>query len=218
VDNLAARPRIPESFLEYRQVFADPWVDRWITPNPFVVALISLLRPIGVGLSDFSFNKDGANVGETYLNISIANLNAAIRIGLDTVTFTVVNPYWEIAPKLVPVFDQVSESIRAIVGSPATSQQATLAFHVTPGMLDFAKVTTSFLNTAVMGESQFCGISLYRRDEELIIDKSRRHEGAAFVRLQRRFGGDVPFADVASQLYQDEVSALLLLGISEVPS
>jgi hypothetical protein len=152
------------------------------------------------------------------LKISIGRMNAAIRIGLDTVTFTAVNPYWEIAPQLVPAFDGVSDRIRAVVGSSPISQQATLAFHVTPGTLDFAKVTASFVNQAVVGESLFCGISLHRSDGALIIDKSLRHEGAAFVRLQRRFGGEVPFAEVASQLYQDEVAAFQLLGISEAPS
>jgi hypothetical protein len=51
----------------------------------------------------------------------------------------------------------------------------------------------------------------------LVIDKSLRHAGAAFVRLQRTFAGDVPFAEVAARLYEDEVAALRLLGISEVP-
>lgn len=217
MDNPAARPHIPESFLEHRQFFADPWLERWIIPNPFMSALVSPLRALGVDLSDFSFNKDATNVGESYLNISIRKLNAAVRIGLDTVTFIAANPYWELGPQLVPVFDQVSGQIRNVVGSAPKSQEATLAFHVTPGTSDFAKMTASLVNRDVVGECLFYGVSLHRNNGALIIDKSLRYEGAAFVRLQRRFAGDVQFAEIAAQLYQEEVAALRLLGIPEVP-
>jgi hypothetical protein len=112
VENAATQPHIPESFLEHREVFSEPWVDRWIIPNPFIPVLFGLLRAIGVELTDFSFNKDATNVGETYLNISIRQLNAAVRIGLDTVTFIAANPDWGKAPQLVSIFDRISDNIR----------------------------------------------------------------------------------------------------------
>jgi hypothetical protein len=216
VDNPGARLHIPESFLEHRQFFSNPWVERWVVPNPFISALVLPLRAVGVELSDLSFNKDAANIGDLYLNISIRRLNAAVRIGLDTVTFIAANPDWGIAPQLVAVFDQISGQIHNVVEVSPKSQEATLAFHVSPGTEDFGKITASLVNGNVVGECLFCGISLYRSDGALVIDKSLRYEGAAFVRLQRRFAGDALLADVAAQLYEDEAAALRLLGITEV--
>jgi hypothetical protein len=213
VENDATRPRIPESFFEHRQFFTEPWVERWTIPNPFISALLAPLRPLGVGLADFSFNKDPANVGETYLNISIRGLNAVVRIGLDTVTFIAANPDWEMAPQFVPIFDQISERVRGLLGIAPKSQEATLAFHVTPGASDFRQATASLVNRNVVGECHFYGVSLHRGDGALIIDRSLRYEGAAFVRLQRIFDGDTRFTEVASRLYEDEVAALRLLGI-----
>jgi hypothetical protein len=216
VDNVAPKPRIPESFFEHRQVFADPWIDRWILPNPFLLALAPMLREVGVELSDYSFN-NVANVGETYLNISIRRLDAAVRIGLDTVTFIAANPYWAQTPELIPLFDQLSDRIRDVVGALSKFQEATLAFHITPGTSDFRETTAAFVNKNVVGDCLFYGVSLHRTDSALIIDKSLRHEGAAFIRLQRRFATDTLFAEIAARMYEDEVTALRLLGIAGVP-
>lgn len=217
MQNVDARPHIPESFFEHRQFFADPWVEQWTTPNPFILPVLETLRPIGVELTDFSFNKESAIVGETYLNVSIRKLNAAVRIGLDTVTYIAANPSWEMAPELVSLFDQISERIRGLLRALPQSQHATLAFHVTPGATDFALRTGSLVNKDALGECLFYGVSLHRREGALVIDKSLRYEGAAFVRLERRFSGDAMLAEVASRLLEDELAALRLLGIQEVP-
>lgn len=121
-------------------------------------------------------------------------------------------------PRLVSALDLAFGGIRDVVGCAPNSQEATLAFHVTPGTSDFAKATASLVNKDALGEYLFYGVSLYRGDGAIVVDKSLRHEGAAFVRLQRRFAGDAPFADVASQLYLDEVAALRMLGIPEIPA
>jgi hypothetical protein len=217
VENVATQSHIPESYLEHREVFAEPWVDRWVIPNPFIALLFGVLRTHGVELTDFSFNKDATSVGEHYLNISIRRLNAAVRIGLDTVTFIAANPAWEIAPQLANIFDQVSCSIRETLKTSPRWQETTLAFHVTPGAADFRANTAPLVNTSLLGEALFYGVSLHRADSVLIIDKSLRHEGAAFVRLQRKLPGDARFSDVAARIYEDEVSALHLLGIAGVP-
>jgi hypothetical protein len=178
--------------------------------------LFETLRPDGVGLSDFSFNKEPANFAETYLNVSIRKLNAAVRVGLDAVSYLAANPDWEMAPQLLEVFERVSERIRGVVGGQVESQEATLAFHVTPGTGDFQESTASLLNPDIAGKALFSGISLHRSDGVLIIDKSLRYERAAFVRLQCRFPAETHFSDVASRLYEDEISALRLLGLTDV--
>jgi hypothetical protein len=212
-----SRPSIPESFVELRQFFASPWVERWTIPNPFVAALASPLQAAGVELSDFSFNNSAANLGEDFLNVSLRRLHAGVRIGLDNATFLASNPDWGAAPHLVAVFEQISQQIRKVVEASPQSQQATLAFHVTPGTADFGQVTASLVNRSVVGEWLFSGVSLHRAEEALVIDKSLRYDGAAFVRVQRRFAGDTLFGEIAAWLYDAEVAALRLLGLREVP-
>jgi hypothetical protein len=216
VDHAAEAPTIPESLFEHKQVFASPWLDQWVIPNPFISVLFETLRRDGVGLADFSFNKEPANFAETYLNVSIRKLNAAVRIGLDAVTYIAANPDWEMVPQLLEIFERVSERIRGVVGGHVESQEATLAFHVTPGPGDFQKSTASLLNPDIAGKALFSGISLHRSDGVLIIDKSLRYDRAAFVRLQCRFPAETQFSEVASRLHEDEISALRLLGVTGV--
>lgn len=217
MDKSDSQPQIPESFFEHRQFFADSWIDRWTIPNPFILVLAAPLRAMGVELSDFSFNKDATNVAENYLNITLRKYNAGVRIGLDVVTFMASNPYWELAPQLVEVFDEISHLIQHVTGTPPKSQEAVLAFHVTSGKLDFRAATASLVNAEKLGEGLFYGVSVHKNDKALVIDKSARYEGAAFVRVQRTFTGDTRLMEVAGDLFKEEVAALRLLGIPEVP-
>ena len=188
-----------------------------VLPNPFLSKLLPPLREIGVDLVDFSFNNNAANLSDLYINIAIRRFNAGVRITLDSVNFIAINPNWEQAPQLVEIFDQVSHGIREVTGATPKSQESTLAFHVSPGQSDFKEITASLVKKDILGDCLFYGLSLHKAEEVLIIDKSVRYEGAAFVRLQRKFSGDVPFAHITSRLYKDEINALSLLGISDVP-
>ena len=185
-------------------------------PNPFISPLLSILRSANVELTDFSFNKDGASVGELSLVISIRKWRASVRIGLDSVTFNLVNPDWAMLPQLIPVFDAVSQRVREIVRLKPKAQETTFAFHVTAGTTDFGASTALLVNQSLLGESQFYGISLHRAGSALVIDRSLRYDGAAFVRIQRQLPEDATFSDVASRIYEDEVSALRLLGIADI--
>lgn len=180
------------------------------------MALAKPLRAEGVELTDFSFNKDVTNIGEQSLNIVVRKLNAAVRIAVDSVTFIAANPDWEMAPQLASLFDHVADLVRAVVEKRPISQTTTLALHVTPGTVDFRMNSAMLINPKLSNEAVFCGVSVHRRDSTMIIDKSLKYPGAAFVRLQRLFGGDVDFAGVAKQMYEDEVSALRLLGLPTV--
>lgn len=211
------RPRVPESYLEHKLLFDEPWIEKWVLPNPFVSVLAGVVRKWGGGLADFTFNKDAANLGDTHLSIAIRQLDAEVRIGLDSATFVAANPYWQKADQLSLLFDGMSSHIAKIVGCSPSSQETTLAFHVTPGLLDFASTTEALVNKDVVGVSDFYGISLHRKDRSIVIDKSLRYDRAAFIRLRRTFAGAVTFAEMAAALFEDEIGALRLLGIQEIP-
>lgn len=212
----AVVPNIPESFLEHRQTFASAWVDRWANGNPFISLLHPGLQAFGVELSDFSFNKEAANVGDVYLNIAVRKLSSAIRIGLDTVTYIAANPDWSMAPQLVELFDTTSALVQKFLGQIPKSQNLTLAFHVTVGDLDLHEKTSQLVNCALIGEANFYGISMYHEYGSTVIDKSLRYDRAAFIRMQRRFEGVVSFGEIAPILYDEEVKTLALIGISGV--
>jgi hypothetical protein len=181
------------------------------------VVLSKSLRKLGANLGDFSFHNDNPTLADACLNVEIRRLRVAVRIGLDTMTFIAMHPAWEIAPELTAAFELVSSDLADVVGASPTSQQSTLSFHLTPGTSDFQNITAALVNKEVLGEAAFFGISLYRTDSTLLIDKSLRHAGAVFIRLQRIFAGDAAWPNILLRLYEDEMQALRLLGISEIP-
>jgi hypothetical protein len=211
----APKSTIPESFLEHRQTFAAPWADRW-TANPFIGVLFPIVRKWGVALTDFSFNKEATNVGENYMNVAVRKLNAVVRVGLDNVTYIAANPDWSMAPQLVELFDSLASIVGKFVEQAPTTQQLTLAFHVTAGDIDLKKASAQLVNHELLGDAEFFGISLHQNNGSIVIDKSLRYENAAFIRLQRTFPGAMTFAEIAPQIYEEEVKALSLIGITGV--
>jgi hypothetical protein len=136
---------------------------------------------------------------------------------MDRVIFIAANPVWERASEIVGVFEKVSERMQETVKLAPSEQQSILGFHVTSGDVDFRTTTSFLVNTDLLGKALFHGISLHRTDSALIIEKSIKYESAAFVRLQRTFAGSSPFSDIVRKLYEDELAALRLIGILEVP-
>ena len=198
-------------------MFAEPWIGLWTIPNPFVQAVYAPLRPFGVSLNDFSFNRDAATIAETWLNVEIKSLKAAIRIGLDRVTFMAANPSWNAAPQLVSAFEAVSVAIRKLTDIDAESQTSVLGFHLTAGQGDFRARTGELVNAAALGDGLFYGVSVHRDDSSLAIERSLSFNNAAFIRLERRLGPRATFPEIATALYADEMAALSLLGIPAIP-
>jgi hypothetical protein len=213
VSEKAKNPRIPESFLEHRQSFAHPWVNQWVSPNPFILPLHETLRDYGVGLSDFSFAKETSSVGETALTILIRSLNASARIGVDSVVFAAANPDWSEASSLSTAFEKVAQAVYQTVQAPPSYQETTLALHLVDESIDLRAASAKLVNTSLLGDAAFYGISIYRETGTLLIEKSLKYDDAIFLRVQHRFSGHEPFAVIAAAIYKEEVFSLGLLGL-----
>jgi len=206
---------IPEAFLEHRQLFPRSWVNQWVIPNPFISGLHEALSDYDVVLSDFAFAKDAANVGDTALNLLIRKLNAGIKIGLDSISFTVANPNWADATGLSTALERTAEVVHRIVGDSPRSQETTLAFHVVAGSTDLTAATAELVNTALFGQADFYGVSINRHTGQLLIEKSVKYENAAFVRVQHRFSGGEAFSVIADKMYGEQLFSLQLLKLIE---
>ncbi len=209
----ATNPWIPESFVEHRQSFAHPWVNQWVLPNPFILPLHEALREYGVVLSDFSFTKETSSVGETALTVLIRGLNASVKIGLDSVVFAAANPDWSEATRLSTAFEKVAQAVYQIIHARPAYQDTTLALHLVDESIDLKAASAKLVNTSLLGEAVFYGISIYRETGPLLIERSLKYESGVFFRIQHRFSGHEPFAVVAATIYKEEIFSLGLLGL-----
>jgi hypothetical protein len=206
-------PHIPESLFEHRQSFSHAWINQWVLPNPFISSIHDVLRGYGVVLSDFSFAREASNVGETALNVLIRGLNASVKVGLDSVVFTAVNPDWSEASRLSSAFEKVAQTVCGIVDAKPSGQETTLALHLIDESTDLRSASAKLVNTSLVGEATFYGISIHRATGFLLIEKSLKYENAIFLRVQHRFSANETFASIAATMYQEEVFSLGLLGL-----
>jgi len=211
-----AKADIPESIIEHRVDFASHWLEKWELPNPFVPLLLEPLKQWGVTLADFAFKQDAKNVAEVGLIISVVKMRSNIRVGVDSIIFRTSNPDWEMAPQLVLLFDTVLDQLKSFVLVPIKSQEATLAFHATEEGVEIGMRTERLVNARLLGSAQFYGVSTFGPENTLLLERSLKFNGGAFFRLTRVFGESVKFAEIALALYEDEVSALKLIGIEGV--
>lgn len=205
--------RIPESLFEHRQSFSHAWVNEWVLPNPFISPINDALSAYGVTLSDFSFARETSNVGETALNVLIRNLNASVKVGLDSVIFSCLNPDWSEASRLSTVFEKVAQIVHSVVHSVPSRQDAILALHLIDESKDLKDASAKLVNTSLLGEATFYGVSIHRNTGPLLIEKSLKYENAIFLRIQHQFAGNESFASIAATMYKEEVFSLGLLGL-----
>lgn len=204
---------IPESYFEHKAEFKVPVFEAWTLPNPLVRALFATMKEWGTSLGDISWNKDPSTYKDFQMTFSVPRINAMVRVGLAQAEFIAVNPDWSKAPALVELFETVLAKIQETTGAEIASQEMTLAMHVTPGPVKFGELMARLVNSSIFGAGDMYGVSVYRQDSALIIDKSLRYDGAVFVRLHRRFPASISFTELATIVYHDEVNALSLLGL-----
>jgi hypothetical protein len=210
------KPHIPESYFEYRADFSEPMFELWTLPNPLVRMLYLALKRWNVGLSDIGWNKETKNYKDLLITFNVASVNATMRVGLDTVTFNAVNPDWSNAPALLELFEEAIDSIKKIGKVEIVLQEVFLALHICAGQKAFGNTMAGLVNSNLLGPAEMYGVSAYREDSSVVMDKSVRYEGGVFVRLQRKFPASASFPDVAMAIYEDETNVLKLLGVPEL--
>jgi hypothetical protein len=211
-----SKPAIVESFLEYKAFLQEPAIGAWVLPNPFVVALLPIVRLHGSDLTDFGFSTDAKSVGEHYLQVKIRTLGVVLKIFVGYVEVAVTNPDWSMAPKLVPLLDEISGAVQRVAGTSITNHQFTLAFHITHGSTDAELRIRNLVNQELLGPASSYGISVNNADGFFAIEKSVRYEEASFIRVNKKLAGAKTFSEVASHLYEEEVRVLSLIGVEGV--
>src|SRR5476649_728206 len=92
---------IPESHFEYRAQFQVPLFDWWQHPNQIVEALYQTLKDWNVNLGNAFWEEDPKTIRDAQLIFNVEELASTIKVGVETATFSSVNPDWETAEQLL---------------------------------------------------------------------------------------------------------------------
>lgn len=109
------------------------------------------------------------------------------------------------------------EAVKTHEHAEFESQLMVLAMHVQSLETPRKDITEPLLsNTAyqlVAGESEFQGVVLTRKGVSVVIDASNAYANSLFVRLVREHKADTTLAQIAEQLYSDEVHIFEVLNL-----
>ena len=207
---------IPESHFEYVAQFDRPMFGAWTVPNKCIEALYPKLQSYDVGLGDITWNRQSSSAKELQFIVNVTKLRATLRLGLDSVIFSVSNPDWSEAPALTELFGQSLATIREAGSVNVTSQEVALVMHVRAGKVPFSEVMASLVDSGRLGKAQMYGIVAYNEGHTFLLDKSVRYPDSLFIRLHRVFPPSVDFGNMAVALYEDESRALGIFGLEEL--
>lgn len=209
------KAEIPESFFESRFEFTHPIIESWNNQIGTVGAILPALKSFGVSLADVTWEKDPKTFKDIAVYFNVLKLNAGLKIGLDWAVCTAANPDWADAPVLLSIFEQGMSALKKHLKVGVLTVDCSLAFHVQCKAADlFAKVS-GFVRPELLGTGSSYGVSLYADNFNYVIDKSVRFDKALFIRIFRRFQGDISFEELAAALLKDETDILNKLDLTE---
>jgi len=207
---------IPESYFEYKAGFKTPLFDWWRDPNQVVEALYSVLNPWNVTLGNAFWEKDPKTIRDAQVGFNVERQSAVIKVGMDTATFSSVNPDWEGAEQLISLFDLVMGTIKTKGKAEIAAQEALLAMHVRQGTIPLREVMEGLVSVPKLGPGQMYGVSVYGDETTLLLDKSQKYLDSIFIRVSRKFSSTTGFGEIAEVIYNDEMKALGYFGLAEV--
>jgi hypothetical protein len=208
---------IQQTFFEYRGAFKEPIVGFWFErrQGEVVRAMHKALAPWNVALENITWNQTPKNAGEIQLTFAVPSLVAGVQVSLGGISTTAINPDWSRAPQFVALYQTAVDTLKGVVEQELQSQQATLGFHVKPGVKPFREILSQFVNARMFGgeNANMFGVSAYFPDFSIVFDASFVVPEGLFIKLTRIFPSSSRFEEMASTIYKDEEAALHRLGL-----
>lgn len=212
---MSHKAEIPESYFESRFEFAKPILENWNSPVSIVGKLLPSISPLGVGLGNVTWEKDPKTFQDISISFNFAKVNAALRIGLDSAICSAINPDWGDAPALLNVFGIGISALKENLKLSIVNVDSSLAFHVQCEEIEVLAKVANFVKPDILGAADCYGVSVYTDNFNFVIDRSLRYPKALFVRIFRKFKGDVLLEELAAKLLQDETDILDKLDLTE---
>jgi hypothetical protein len=190
-------------------------LEKWRENAEIIQALLEVLRPWNVRLSNVSIMQPPTNLGELQISFEIVPQRVAFNLFLEAASLFATNVGWGDTTNLRNMVEAIQPSLVRSANVEVANVQATLAFHITPCGKDIRQITKKF---APLGEADdesvtAFGFSIYRGDSSRVVDLSLLYPNSLFVRLIRNFDQSVSMNDVEVAMRGDQAAILDLLGL-----
>jgi hypothetical protein len=214
-DKIPASVQAP--FFGYELSFKDKLFDLDKLDNVASKAAFEAFRPWNVRLENVTFQENAPNLAEEATNFNLLNGKVTFRVKPGGCHVAVANASWTDAPIVIPIVTAGTHAVLKATGAGIENQRATIGMHLTPqsgSALDVVSRFVRFDAKAIVGVSaQALGMAVHWDNSVWVIDKSALFENSIFVRLDRSFGADDSFEQIAMLLNDDERKLLDSFGL-----
>ena len=217
---MAEKVTIPISFFEYTGEYTRPLLGALMERARIVQAVFDALAPWGLEIDNVDPITTG-KASEQGVNFRLPGKRCAFFFGASLCRLTKDDANWATAEELIAILTAALQSLRRASGAEISKQKTSLALHLQPRSMSFLEILRPFLSSRLM-ELDTSGIrtgaSIVKwESRKVTLDGSGALANAVFLRLERDFGSEETFEEIAVQIRDDEIAIFNMLNVEEEP-
>ncbi len=209
---------IPISTWEITVEYETPNIRLWADRTHIIEALFKALRPWGLKLDDIDILDQGKNSDKGCM-FRLPLKKATFFFGAAYCRFAKDDANWSMAEETLAILDSGLSTLLQAGGVKIGSQRTGLGLHLQPKTGSFIDILSPFippqLRNLEVGPLYAMASIVSWENRRIYIDGSGSLANAVFVRIDRSFGPDTTYEEMAEQIRSDESIILRTLNMEE---
>ena len=209
---------IPISTFEIAIEYEMPSVRLWVDRTQVIEAMFEAFKPWALNLDDIDVIDEGKN-SDKGLRFRLPLKKASFFFGASYCRFSQDDANWSMMPEALAILHAGVSTLLEVAKVRKAIQRTTLALHLQPKSGRFIDILRPFVPSQLEGlESspvQAIASVVKWGNRRIYFDGSGSLANAAFVKMDRDFGPDTTYKQIAEQIYADERIVFNILGVEE---
>ncbi len=209
---------IPISTFEIAIEYEIPSVRLWVDRTQVIEAMFEAFRPWALNFDDIDVIDQGKN-SDKGLRFRLPLKRASFFLGAAYCRFSQDDANWSMMPDAVAILQAGVSMLLEVAKVRKSNQRTTLALHLQPKSGRFVDILRPFVPSQLAGlESapvQAIASVVKWGNRRIYLDGSGSLANAVFVKIDRDFGPEATYEQIAEQIYADERTIFNILDVEE---
>ena len=210
---------IPISIFEMTIEYETPSLRLWSDRAHVVEALFEAFRPWNLDVDDIEVIETGKN-SDKGLNYKLPTKKASFFFGPSYCRFKKDDANWNMVDETIEILRAGLSTLLEVAGVKIGKQKTGLSLHLQPKGGRFIDILAPFVPDQLRALEEHVPVrtmaSVVKWEKRKIyIDGSGVLANAVFIRLDREFGPESSYEDIAKQIHNDEGVIFNILDVEE---
>jgi hypothetical protein len=209
---------IPVSFIEVAIDYENPNT-RLVTDRAAVVQhIFEALLPWNFKIDDIEILNSGRN-SEQGAMFRLPHTHVSFFVGPTLCRFSRDAVAWNLADETLSILETVLSALTRSSGVVLGTKRTAIGLHLQPQRVPFMELLRPFVPTQLASLESEPVVTMATivkwGNRRVTIDGSGTLANGVFLKLEREFMSDIPYTEVARQLFNDEQELLKIVGVEE---